>query len=37
MEKVKRQEIVVLDEGADIEAIADPRGFCCRGPLSAFR
>jgi len=35
MEKIK--EIVVLDEGADVEAMAGSRGICCRGPLSPFR
>ena len=37
MDKEKRQEIVVLDEGADTEHMADPKGICCRGPLTAFR
>ena len=41
MEKEKREEskeeIVVLDEGIDVEDMAGPRGMCCRGPLTAFR
>jgi len=37
MEKEKRQEIVVLDEGADVEHMAGPRSLCCRGPFTAFR
>jgi hypothetical protein len=37
MDKEKRQEIVVLDEGTDVEAMAGPKGFCCRGAFSAFR
>ncbi|UCG63376.1 MAG: hypothetical protein JSW12_11830 [Deltaproteobacteria bacterium] len=44
MEREKRQkleereeQIVVLDEGIDVNDMADPRGFCCRGPLFAFR
>jgi len=37
MEKEKRQEIVVLDEGADVEHMASPRGICCRGAFGAFR
>ncbi len=37
MEKEKRQEIVVLDEGTDVEHMAGPKGVCCRGPLTPFR
>ncbi len=37
MEKEKREGIVVLDEGTDVEAMADPKGICCRGTLIAFR
>ena len=41
MEREKREEskeeIVVLDEGIDVEDMAGPRGMCCRGPLTAFR
>jgi hypothetical protein len=33
----RKEEIVVLDEGIDMENMADPKGFCCRGPLIAFR
>ena len=41
MEREKREEskeeIVVLDEGIDVEDMAGPRGLCCRGALFAFR
>jgi len=39
MEKPEEREerIVVLDEGMDVESMADPRGMCCRGALFAFR
>jgi hypothetical protein len=37
MDKEKKQQIVVLDEGTDAEAMADPRGICCRGAFFAFR
>jgi hypothetical protein len=39
MEKPEEREehIVVLDEGIDVESMADPRGVCCRGALFAFR
>ena len=41
MEREKREEskeeIVVLDEGIDVEDMAGPRGFCCRGALTPFR
>jgi len=41
MEREKREEskeeIVVLDEGIDVEDMAGPRGMCCRGALTAFR
>ena len=33
----REEEILVLDEGIDVEAMADPRGFCCRGPLTPLR
>ena len=38
-EKLEEREdkIVVLDEGIDVEDMADPRGVCCRGALTAFR
>jgi hypothetical protein len=37
MEKEKTQEIVVLDEGTDVEALAGPKAMCCRTALIAFR
>ena len=39
MEKPEERDehIVVLDEGMDVESMADPRGMCCRGALFAFR
>jgi hypothetical protein len=37
MEKEKREEIVVLDEGTDVEALVGPMSVCCRGPFTAFR
>jgi hypothetical protein len=41
MEKEMREEgkdeIVVLDEGIDPEAIAGTKGLCCTGSLSPFR
>jgi len=39
MEKPEEREehIVVLDEGIDVESMADPRGVCCRGAMFAFR
>jgi len=41
MEREKRdeskEEIVVLDEGLDMADMADPKGFCCRGPLFPVR
>jgi hypothetical protein len=37
MEKEKREEIVVLDEGTDVEHMAGPTAFCCRGTLFPFR
>jgi hypothetical protein len=33
----RKEEIVVLDEGIDVENMAGPRGFCCRGAFIAFR
>jgi hypothetical protein len=33
----REEQIVVLDEGMDVEDMAGPRGMCCRGPLTAFR
>jgi hypothetical protein len=41
MEEKKREErkdeIVVLDEGIDPEAMATPNGLCCTGSLTPFR
>jgi hypothetical protein len=41
MKEEKREErkegIVVLDEGIDVENMAGPRGFCCRGAIMPFR
>jgi len=39
MEKPEEREerIVVLDEGIDVESMADPRAICCRGAMFAFR
>lgn len=37
MEEEKREEIVVLDEGIDPEAMATPNGLCCSGTLAPFR
>ena len=31
------EHILVLDEGIDVESMADPRGLCCRGPMFPFR
>ncbi len=36
MEEEKRDEIVVLDEGIDLEAMAIA-GMCCIGALTPFR
>jgi hypothetical protein len=33
----REEQIVVLDEGMDVEDMADPKGVCCRGALSPFR
>jgi hypothetical protein len=33
----RKEEIVVLDEGIDMENMADPKGICCRGPFIPFR
>ena len=32
-----KEQIVVLDEGIDVEDMADPRAICCRGPMFAIR
>ena len=33
----RKEEIVVLDEGIDVQDMADPKAICCRGALSPFR
>lgn len=33
----RKEEIVVLDEGIDAEAMAGPMGLCCSGAYSPFR
>jgi len=33
----RKEEIVVLDEGIDTEAMAVPNGLCCGGPLTPLR
>ena len=33
----RKEEIVVLDEGIDVEDMAGPKGYCCRGAFFAFR
>jgi len=33
----REEEILVLDEGIDVNDMADPRAICCRGPLTPFR
>jgi len=33
----REEQIVVLDEGFDMDDMVDPKGFCCRGPLFAVR
>jgi hypothetical protein len=33
----RKEEIIVLDEGMDVEDMATPKGFCCRGPFFPFR
>ena len=37
MRKERKEEIVVLDEGIDPEAITGTKGICCGGPLTPFR
>ena len=41
MEKEKkeeiREEIVVLDQGVDIDDLSGPTGMCCSGPYMPFR
>jgi len=33
----RKEEIVVLDEGIDVEDMPGPKGYCCRGPFIPFR
>jgi hypothetical protein len=33
----REEHIVVLDEGMDVESMADPRVICCRGAMFPFR
>ena len=33
----RKEEIVVLDEGIDVEDMAGPRGMCCSGAFTPFR
>ena len=33
----RKEEIVVLDEGIDVEDMPGPKGMCCSGPLFPFR
>jgi len=33
----RKEEIIVLDEGMDVEDMAGPKGVCCRGAFTAFR
>jgi len=33
----KKEEIVVLDEGIDVEHMAGPKGYCCHGAFIPFR
>jgi hypothetical protein len=33
----REEHILVLDEGIDVESMADPRGICCRGAMIPFR
>jgi len=33
----ERREIIVLDEGIDLDEIIGLRGFCCAGALSPIR
>jgi len=37
MREERKDEIVVLDEGIDPEAMASPTGMCCSGSFSPFR
>jgi len=33
----RKEEIVVLDEGMDLEVMAGPAGTCCNGAFSPVR
>jgi len=33
----REEQIVVLDEGIDMDDMAGPRAICCRGAMFAFR
>ena len=33
----RKEEIVVLDEGIDVEDMPGPKGICCRVAISPFR
>jgi len=33
----RKEEIIVLDEGMDVEDMAGPKGLCCRTAFSPFR
>jgi hypothetical protein len=37
MEEERTEEIVVLDEGIDPEAMAGPSSICCGGALAPLR
>jgi len=37
MREERKDEIVVLDEGIDLEDMAGPYGMCCSGAFSPFR
>ena len=33
----ERKELIILDEGIDMDDLLGPRGLCCRGSLSPLR
>jgi len=33
----REEQIVVLDEGIDMDDMAGPKGMCCRGPFFPVR
>jgi len=33
----RKEEILVLDEGIDVEDMPGPKGICCRAAISPFR